>query len=394
MTDQATPDHGELRALWNDLAEQDALWAVLAFDDKKDQRWDLREFMKVGEREIALAVHRCAELGIPVRPGSALDFGCGVGRLTQALARRFESVTGADISDEMIRLASAVNRYGNRARYVRLGDEGLRRFGDGEFDFVYSAMVLQHIPPAFTVAHLRDFVRILKPGGVAAFQLTSHRVENWIGETKPMREDAYRARLAFRTPLPPNTPAAVPLRIFVTVANASEIPWVQKDIGSLRVGNHWLDSSGELMVAQDDGRSVMPQVVAPGDSFDVDLVVTPPSAPGQYVLEIDVVHEAVSWFAGKGSSTLRQVLTVSKTDVAAKTAPPVVEFPVPEYQMAAPPENRAAAAPTAREFPMYGVPKEVVIATVSDAGGDVIDIEDDPRAGHDWMAYRYFVRTK
>ena len=38
------------------------------------------------------------ELHVQVRPGRALDFGCGVGRLTQALAGKFSECDGVDIA--------------------------------------------------------------------------------------------------------------------------------------------------------------------------------------------------------------------------------------------------------------------------------------------------------
>jgi 2-polyprenyl-3-methyl-5-hydroxy-6-metoxy-1,4-benzoquinol methylase len=74
----------------------------LAFPDKSGGRWTLPEFMKTGEREIALLFHRIRELQIKQPARRPLDFGCGVGRLTQALARRQERVVGADISPVMV----------------------------------------------------------------------------------------------------------------------------------------------------------------------------------------------------------------------------------------------------------------------------------------------------
>ena len=103
------------QSLWDQHAATDPLWAVLAFPDKRGGRWTLQEFMKSGEREIALLFHRFAELQLPAPSRRALDFGCGVGRLTQALARRMERVLGADISPVMIDLARRLNRYPDRA---------------------------------------------------------------------------------------------------------------------------------------------------------------------------------------------------------------------------------------------------------------------------------------
>ena len=80
--------------------------------------------MKTGEREIALLFHRLAALQLPVPHGQALDFGCGVGRLTQALARRVARVVGADISPVMIDLARRLNRYPDRAEYICTAETG------------------------------------------------------------------------------------------------------------------------------------------------------------------------------------------------------------------------------------------------------------------------------
>ena len=83
---------------WDHHATTDPLWAVLSFPDKSGGRWTLREFMKTGEREIALLFHRVAELQLTLPQRRALDFGCGVGRLTQALARRHQRVVGVWVS--------------------------------------------------------------------------------------------------------------------------------------------------------------------------------------------------------------------------------------------------------------------------------------------------------
>ena len=65
--------------------------------------------METGEREISLLMHEMRSLGISVNQhGRALDFGCGVGRLTQALARRFDTVVGVDVSPQMVRLANSI----------------------------------------------------------------------------------------------------------------------------------------------------------------------------------------------------------------------------------------------------------------------------------------------
>ena len=51
----------------------------------------------------------------------------------------------------------------------------LRQFGDRSFDFVYSAIALQHVPDRGTIeAYIGEFCRLLRPEGLVAFELPSH----------------------------------------------------------------------------------------------------------------------------------------------------------------------------------------------------------------------------
>jgi SAM-dependent methyltransferase len=345
--------------------------------------------MKTGEREIALLFHRCAELNLPIVRGSALDFGCGVGRLTQALGRRFDAVSGVDISSGMVAVASRVNAYAH-VKYVR----SLRALQFASFDFLYSNIVLQHMPPEMSEVCIADLVRLMSPDGVLVFQLPSRRVDARTATTRPMPNAAYRAALRV---VQGSSEAMAGQRMLwtVEVTNASEEEWRQPDVGSIRLGNHWFDVSGDLMIVQDDGRATLPQVVKPGAPRELTLEMTAPSSPGGYVLEIDVVHEGISWFAHKGSIALRVPLEVRPDDGAReRAAAAIVEYAVPAYDAALVlPSDRGA--PSARrdevDFPMYGVERDRVVELIREHGGRVVQIDDDPRTGGDWESYRYFV---
>jgi SAM-dependent methyltransferase len=158
---------------WEQLAAQDPLWAILTDPRKKDGGWNREEFFASGRVEAAALLQTLNALGRPLRREAALDFGCGVGRLTQALAETFDCVTGVDISAGMIRLAREYNRAGDRCRYVVNTQDHLRQFGGDSFDFVHSRIVLQHLPPRHARKYIREFVRILRPGGLALFQMPS-----------------------------------------------------------------------------------------------------------------------------------------------------------------------------------------------------------------------------
>jgi SAM-dependent methyltransferase len=157
-----------LKSNWESLAQRDALFAILTDHRRVGGRWNVGEFMATGKAEIEtvmayLAGIRC----LPDYTGAALDFGCGVGRVTQALAPRFASCVGVDISQQMIHKADHFNRYPH-CRYLVSSGERLP-FADASFSFIYSNIVLQHVPRRFSMAYLREFVRVLAPGGILVF---------------------------------------------------------------------------------------------------------------------------------------------------------------------------------------------------------------------------------
>jgi 2-polyprenyl-3-methyl-5-hydroxy-6-metoxy-1,4-benzoquinol methylase len=85
------------------LAKRDPLWAILTDPSRKGNRWRLDEFLATGESEIDHCLRFLARRGLsPIDSAVALDFGCGVGRLTRALARRFDRVYGVDAAPTMI----------------------------------------------------------------------------------------------------------------------------------------------------------------------------------------------------------------------------------------------------------------------------------------------------
>ena len=161
-------DLASLRNDWETLAKEDALHAILTDETKVGGRWNVAEFMATGIAEIEMVMQYLAGLGrIPDWNGTALDFGCGVGRLTQALGRHFVSCVGVDISQRMVEKAASMNQMAN-CQY--LANSGAKLpFPDATFAFIYSNIVLQHIPRRFAKKYLSEFVRVLSPGGVLVF---------------------------------------------------------------------------------------------------------------------------------------------------------------------------------------------------------------------------------
>lgn len=163
------------RKTYEKLGRDDPFYAVLTAERFRNNRWDVQEFFATGETEVAEVFEYLSETGLVFNRGSALDFGCGVGRLTQALATRFESVVGVDIAESMVEKARELNRHGTRVEYFANPVDHLRFLGDRTFDFVYSSITLQHVPPPANLRYVEEFLRVLRPGGVAVFQVPNGR---------------------------------------------------------------------------------------------------------------------------------------------------------------------------------------------------------------------------
>ncbi|MBL8294954.1 MAG: class I SAM-dependent methyltransferase [Bryobacterales bacterium] len=170
-----------LQQHWDKLGKEDAMWAILTDSNRKGGRWTPEEFFAEGRNEIAAVMEYLRKHGAPPRFRHALDFGCGIGRLSQALADYCETVTGLDIAPSMVESAQKWNRHGERCRYLVNGTPDLRQLPDQSFDLIYSNIVLQHMPTAMSWAYLGEFVRVLMPGGLLCFQIPSEPSGTLIG---------------------------------------------------------------------------------------------------------------------------------------------------------------------------------------------------------------------
>lgn len=153
---------------WRELGAREPYWGVLTHADYLSQNLTperLDAFYASGESYVDDLLARFARLYGATPKAAALDFGCGAGRLTEAMAARTASATGYDISPGM--LAQARKR-GGRALYVEA-------LPDGPFDWINSFIVLQHIPPARGLSLIEALLARLAPGGFLSLHLTIWR---------------------------------------------------------------------------------------------------------------------------------------------------------------------------------------------------------------------------
>lgn len=164
-------DLKELGRNWTEFGAKDPFWAVLTDPEKSGNRWDPKEFYESGRDHVEAERLFVLSLGMRLGGELALDFGCGPGRLTQALAQYFDRVYGVDIAPSMLEIARANNAAGEKCEFVCNDTPDLKQFDDNSFDFVYTFIVLQHMEPRFAKAYIAEFMRVLKPGGLLVFQV-------------------------------------------------------------------------------------------------------------------------------------------------------------------------------------------------------------------------------
>lgn len=161
----------ELTEKWNHFGETDPFYVIITRKEMRGGKWSPKAFFETGVKEVEGLMSTVRSLGVMVQFGRALDFGCGVGRVTQALGTYFHVVYGVDIAPSMIQLAEKYNLHSEKVKYVVNRGADLRLFEDGSFDLIYSKITLQHIPPLYSFKYIREFLRVLAPNGLLVFQL-------------------------------------------------------------------------------------------------------------------------------------------------------------------------------------------------------------------------------
>jgi SAM-dependent methyltransferase len=166
---------------WQFLGETDPYWSVLTSPEFRGtpSSSDIDRFFSSGKAAVEglqKALDRCG-LSLKGRR-TCVEYGCGLGRITRSLAPHFERTVGVDISAAHLALARKLAEQAGIAgiEWLQLPTiDSLELLP--EADLIYSVIVLQHNPPPVIERILTRFARILRPGGVAFFQVPTYRAD-------------------------------------------------------------------------------------------------------------------------------------------------------------------------------------------------------------------------
>ena len=159
---------------WRELGQSNPYWGVISHPDFLAENLTperIEQFYASGPFHIDPIAKDLEKLTGALPSGRALDLGCGVGRLAEAMLAYADHVTGVDISPGMLELA---RRRGSKVIYVD-------KIPEGPFDWINSFIVFQHIPPERGEAILADLLARLNPDGAVSLQFAVWRdaVKQW-----------------------------------------------------------------------------------------------------------------------------------------------------------------------------------------------------------------------
>jgi len=182
---------------WKMFGQTEPHWSVLTNESFRQENLaeNIERFYASGRNDIDVNLNFLRRAGLPTTFARALDFGCGVGRLTLGLAPHAGHVVGVDISPPHLRLAR------ERAEEVGIANvafDSISAPGDmdryRDFDLVISLIVLQHNPPPVMASLYEKLLAALAVGGVAIVQMPtfmggqSFSVAEYLANEQPSME--------------------------------------------------------------------------------------------------------------------------------------------------------------------------------------------------------------
>ena len=105
-----------------------------------------------------------------------LDVGCGGGFLSNELAKNGYKVTGVDLSQDSLHVAKIYDV--TQSVKYEVADAYELPYPDGSFDVITAMDFLEHVERPGEI--IKEFARVLKPGGVFFFHTFNRNVLSWL----------------------------------------------------------------------------------------------------------------------------------------------------------------------------------------------------------------------
>ncbi len=168
---------------WEKFGRLDPYYGV--FTDDKYRRTNLteqtkQEFFESGREHVAHVLETIREkVDSRFSIRSALDFGCGVGRITIPLAGFARSIVGVDVSESMLIEArrNCSSSGVTNAAFARSDDR--LSLVPGRYNFIHSSVVFQHIPVRRGAKIFAGLLDRLEDGGIGVVHFTYAKSGGW-----------------------------------------------------------------------------------------------------------------------------------------------------------------------------------------------------------------------
>ena len=225
------------------------------------------DFFASGGKNVRMILDACRVHFDPhFSPQRILDFGCGVGRLSIPFAAQAREVVGMDVAESMLAEARRNCQDCHNVTLV-LSDDTLSR-ATGQFDLVYSGLVLQHVEVARGRELFVELVGKVMPGGCGVIQVTlasdssaaefgvmpdrsilRSTLNGWISQTKSFWRRAFERLGVRRTAAEPSLTAVNPdPDMQMNYYNLSQLMFILERAGVRRIFSTLTNHNGAIGV--------------------------------------------------------------------------------------------------------------------------------------------------
>lgn len=358
---------------WDTYGKEDPMWAIIVDPKKVNNKWDENDFFNTGKAVAESVMGKAVRLGYPTNRKTFLDFGCGIGRLTQGFSKYFNKCIGVDIAPSMISKAREYNKYGPKVVYLLNETNDLSQLKSNSIDMIYTEHVLQHMHPILSKKYIQEMLRVLNPGGLFAFHVPSA-----LARLVYPREGLSAAIRIVKKPFSAEACSFVNVPLVIT--NTGQHAWVvEAKVGvsrtPMRVVDHWIEMDTKEWTAYHHGYQALPQTMQPGDTQEMDYKLRIPSVPGRYLAIFDISDCNGVTFQQRGGAVAAIEVAVSGTPVLPESA-------------AEKSDSKRKDKPT---MEMHAVAIEEVKSIITAGRGKLLEVETRDFAPDHHAYARYFV---